>query len=120
MDLTKKNTLRQKRMWRIRKKVQGSTLRPRLCVHFSNKHIYAQAIDDDLGKTLVSVSSLDKDIKEQKLKPNKASSEILGKIFAEKAVASGITKVVYDRNGRIYHGTVKSFAEAARKFGLQF
>ena len=112
--------LRQKRVWRIRKKVSGTAERPRLCVSFSNKHIYAQAIDDEAGKSLVTVSSLGKDLKEEKLSANRESAIRVGKAFAEKAKAAGISSVVFDRHGRPYHGRVKVFAEAAREGGLQF
>lgn len=124
MDLKKKlklkNSLRQKRVWRIRKKVVGTPERPRLCVHFSNKHIYAQAIDDVAGRTLCFLSSLDKALKDDKPAANRAGAERLGKAFAAKAAEAGIARVVFDRNGRIYHGTVKSFAEGARAGGLEF
>jgi large subunit ribosomal protein L18 len=117
MKLEKKLSLLQKRRWRIRKKVNGSAARPRLAVHFSNKHIYAQCIDDVKGHTMVFVSSLTKD---SSLKANAESAIALGKSIAEKAKAAGIDTVVFDRSGRRYHGCVKSFAEAAREGGLQF
>lgn len=120
MDLKKKNTLRQKRIWRIRRKVKGTAERPRLCAHFSNNHIYAQAIDDVSGKTLVSLSSLSKELREENLSANVKSAARLGALFGEKAKAAGITRVVFDRNGRLYHGAVKAFANATRKVGLEF
>ncbi|MCH6258356.1 50S ribosomal protein L18 [Puniceicoccaceae bacterium K14] len=120
MKIQKKNTLRQKRIWRLRKKVIGSAERPRLCVHFSNKHIYAQAINDELGTTLVFKSTLSKDLRTQSLSANKSGAETLGKVFGDEAKKSGISKVVFDRNGRRYHGCVKTFAEAAREAGLEF
>ncbi len=120
MLLEKKKKLRQKRIWRTRKKVRGTASRPRLCVHFSNKHIYAQAIDDDQGTTLACLSSLDKKLRAEGLKANREDASKLGKLFAAKAQKKGITKVVFDRNGRLYHGTVKAFAEAARENGLEF
>lgn len=119
-SLKHKLTLRQKRIWRIRKKVAGTAERPRLCVSFTNKHVYAQAIDDAAGKTLVSISSLNKDLKGDNLSANRDSATKLGKAFAEKAKAANITKVVFDRHGRPYHGRVKDFAEAAREGGIQF
>ncbi|MGA1204967.1 MAG: 50S ribosomal protein L18 [Opitutales bacterium] len=119
-SLKHKLTLRQKRIWRIRKKVSGTVERPRLCVSFTNKHVYAQAIDDAAGKTLVSVSSLNKDLKGENLTANRESATKLGKAFAEKAKAANITKVVFDRHGRPYHGRVKDFAEAAREGGIEF
>ena len=117
MKLDKKKSLLQKRKWRIRKKVNGTAERPRLAVTFSNKHIYAQCIDDVKGHTLVYVTSLTKD---STLKANAESALVLGKTVAEKAKAAGIESVVFDRSGRRYHGCVKSFAEAAREGGLQF
>ncbi|MFU8847302.1 MAG: 50S ribosomal protein L18 [Opitutales bacterium] len=118
MKLQKKQTLAQKRRWRIRKKVQGSAARPRLSVHFSNKHIYAQCIDDVAGHTLAYISSVGG--KEVSAKANNDGAIALGKAIAEKAKAAGIDTVVFDRGGRRYHGCVKSFAEAAREGGLQF
>ncbi|MEX0332786.1 MAG: 50S ribosomal protein L18 [Puniceicoccaceae bacterium] len=119
-SLKHKRTLRQKRIWRIRKKVTGTAERPRLCVSFTNKHIYAQAIDDAAGKTLVSVSSLGKDMKDEKLSANRESAVKLGKAFAEKAKKAKVTSVVFDRHGRPYHGRVKEFAEAVREGGIEF
>lgn len=120
MNIQKKNDLAQKRRWRIRKKVVGTPERPRLSLHLSNKHIYAQAIDDEQGKTLAFVSTLGKDLRSQNLKANVAGAEALGKAFGEKAKSAGISKVVFDRNGRQYHGCVKTFADAAREAGLDF
>lgn len=120
MNLELKKNLRQKRVWRIRKKVRGTAARPRLCVHFSNKNISAQAIDDEARTTLASVTTMSKELQGDKLSANVASAAALGKAFAEKAKAAGITAVVFDRNGRRYHGTVKAFAEAARENGLEF
>lgn len=116
MKLLKKLSLLKKRRWRIRKKINGTSERPRLAVHFSNKHIYAQCIDDVKGHTLVQVSS----IGTGDLKANKEGAIQLGRSIAEKAVAAGINTVVFDRSGRLYHGCVKSFAEAAREGGLKF
>jgi large subunit ribosomal protein L18 len=116
MKLLKKLSLLKKRRWRIRKKINGTSDRPRLAVHFSNKHIYAQCIDDVKGHTLVQVSS----IGTGDLKANKEGAIQLGRSIAEKAVAAGINTVVFDRSGRLYHGCVKSFAEAAREGGLKF
>lgn len=120
MQLQKKNELRQKRIWRVRTKVSGSTERPRLCVSFTNKHIHAQAINDETGSTLLYVSTLSKDLHEEKLASNVAGAKRLGAAFAAKAKAAGIAKVVFDRHGRSYHGCVKAFAEAAREAGLDF
>jgi len=112
--------LRRKRIWRIRKKVSGTVQRPRLCVSFTNKHIYAQAIDDTAGRTLLAVSTLGKDLKAEGLSANRESAVKLGKAFAEKAGAAGISQVVFDRHGRPYHGRVKEFAESVREAGIQF
>jgi large subunit ribosomal protein L18 len=120
MNLERKKMLRQKRIWRIRKKVTGTTARPRLCVTFSNQHVYAQAIDDEQGRTLVAVSSLSKEVREEKLGANRAGAASLGKLIGEKAKAAGIEAVVFDRHGRRYHGRVKEFADAARAAGLKF
>jgi large subunit ribosomal protein L18 len=103
---------------RIRKKVFGTSSVPRLSVFRSNKQIYAQIIDDVTGKTIASSGSLKND---EAQKVNKTSqAEIVGKLIAEKAKKSGIDKVVFDRNGYLYHGRVKSLADSARKEGLKF
>lgn len=120
MKLEKKRALAQKRRWRIRKKIRGSAAIPRLCLHLSNQHAYAQCIDDVDGRTLAAVSSLDKGLRDQKLKPNQEGAAALGKLFAEEAKRAKIEKVVFDRNGRRYHGCVKAFADAAREAGLSF
>jgi large subunit ribosomal protein L18 len=120
MNTVRKANLLQKRRWRIRKKVTGTALRPRVCVRFTAKHVYAQAIDDDAGKTLVFLGTLDAELRKQKLKANIASAKTLGVAFAAKAKAAGIASVVFDRSGAPYHGKVKVFADAAREGGLQF
>ena len=117
---TSKAILLQKRRWRIRQKVTGTAVRPRLAVRFTAKHVYAQAIDDDTGTTLVFLGSLDAELRKQKLKANVASAKVLGVAFALKAKAAGIAAVVFDRSGAPYHGKVKVFADAAREGGLQF
>ena len=120
MNTVLKANLLQKRKWRIRKKVRGSAERPRLSVKFTTKHIYAQAINDDAGQTLVFLSSLDAELRKQKAAANLAGAKALGVAFAQKATAAGITQVVFDRNGARYHGKVKQFADAAREGGLHF
>ena len=120
MKTNSKSKLLQKRKWRIRKKVNGTAARPRLSVKFTAKHIYAQAVNDDAGETIAFISSLDVDLRKQKLAANVASAETLGKAFADKATAAGISEVVFDRNGARYHGKVKTFADAARVGGLKF
>ncbi len=102
----------------IRKHMSGSTERPRLSVYRSNKSIYVQIIDDVTGKTLVSASSSSKDFSASGTKIEQ--SKEVGKLVAEKAKAAGISKVVFDRNGYLYHGRVKSLAEGAREAGLDF
>lgn len=118
--LHKKQTLLAKRRMRIRKLVIGSAERPRLSVKFTNLHIYAQAIDDASGKTLAAAATTQKEVREKGVRPNVAGATALGKLFAERAKAAGVTAVVFDRGGRRYHGTVKAFAEAARQSGLTF
>ena len=118
MNLTKKRSLAQKRRWRIRKKIKGTAERPRLAVHFSNKHVYAQCIDDVKGHTVAYASSVGG--KDASVKANNEGAVELGKIIAEKAKSAGVETVVFDRSGRRFHGCVKSFAEAARDAGLQF
>jgi large subunit ribosomal protein L18 len=104
---------------RIRKIVSGTVERPRLNVFRSNKQIYAQLIDDMSGKTLMAVSSLNKDFVGAEGTKTEMALKV-GKAIAEKAVAAGITSVVFDRNGYLYHGRVKQLAEAAREGGLKF
>ena len=102
----------------IRKRLSGSSERPRLSVYRSNKGIYAQIIDDVAGKTLVSASSLSKEFEANGTKGEQ--SVAVGKMVAEKALAAGIKDVVFDRNGYLYHGRVKQLAEGAREAGLNF
>ena len=115
-------SLRRKiRHKRIRKKIFGTPERLRLNVYKSLKHIYAQIIDDTKGHTLVSASTLDPSIREQIKGLSKTEkAKVIGKILAERAVAKGITKVVFDRGGYKYHGRVKALAEGAREGGVQF
>jgi len=120
MKSIRKAMLLQKRKWRIRKTVTGTAVRPRLSVKFSGKHIYAQAIDDAAGKTLVFLSTLDPEVKKSNVKGNVSGAKSLGVAFASKAKAAGLDAVVFDRNGRPYHGRVKTFADAAREGGLKF
>ncbi len=120
MSTQYKAMLLQKRKWRIRKKVTGTAARPRLSVKFSGKHIYAQAVNDEAGATLVFLSTLDPEVRKTKLKGNLAGAKSLGTAFAAKATAAGHAAVVFDRNGRPYHGRVRAFAEAARAGGLLF
>jgi large subunit ribosomal protein L18 len=105
---------------RIRKKLQGTPERPRLNVYRSLNHIYVQVIDDMAGKTLVSASSAEGKKEDRRTGGNVAAAKALGKTIAERAKAKGVTKVVFDRGGYIYHGRVKALADAAREAGLQF
>ena len=110
---------RVRRHLRVRKKVSGTAERPRLCVYRSEKNIYAQVVDDVAKNTLVSASSIDKDF-EQKLGSNKEAARLVGALIAKKAIEKGITEVVFDRGGYIYHGRVQELAEGAREAGLVF
>jgi large subunit ribosomal protein L18 len=106
---------------RIRKKVSGIEARPRLCVFRSNKHIYAQIVDDAHGKTLTAASTLDADAKSKvKNGGNIAAAKVVGQIVAKRAIEKGINAVLFDRGGYIYHGRVKALADAAREAGLKF
>lgn len=114
-----KQDRRTKIKLKLRKTIKGTTQAPRLSVYRSNSEIYAQLVDDKGGKTLLAVGSVDKSISSAKVtKIEKA--KLVGKLIAEKAVASGISAVVFDRNGFLYHGRVKSLAEGAREGGLKF
>ncbi|MCD6267668.1 MAG: 50S ribosomal protein L18 [Thermotogaceae bacterium] len=116
-----KNERRLRRHRRVRKKVFGTPERPRLCVFRSNKHIYAQIIDDTIGHTLVSASTLDPELREKLQKTwNKEAAREVGKLIAKRALEKGIKKVVFDRGGYKYHGRVKELAEGAREGGLVF
>ena len=106
---------------KIRNRFSGTAERPRLAVFRSNNHMYAQIIDDTVGKTLVAASTLEKDVKAELKKTNDVeAAAYLGKVIAKKAIEKGITTVVYDRGGFIYQGKIKALAEAAREAGLEF
>ena len=112
---------RQRIRYRIRKVVSGTAQRPRMSVFRSNRQIYVQLIDDLKGVTLVAASSLEKAVAEQvKGKTNIEVAAIVGKLAAERALAKGISEVAFDRGGYLYHGRVKSLADAAREGGLKF
>lgn len=113
-----RNEVRAKKHLRVRNKISGTAERPRLCVYRSNNHIYAQIIDDVAGTTLVSASTLDKEVTTKHA--NKAAAKEVGTLVAKRALDKKITNVVYDRGGYIYHGVVKELAEAAREAGLVF
>ena len=109
---------RRRRHIRVRRKISGTPECPRLCVYRSNSNIYAQIIDDVAGNTLVSASTLDKEIKTKHA--NKEAAKEVGTLIAKKATEKNIKQVVFDRGGYIYHGVVKELAEAAREAGLEF
>ncbi|HEV2969068.1 MAG TPA: 50S ribosomal protein L18 [Pirellulales bacterium] len=112
---------RLRRGFRVSKRIRGTSERPRLCVFRTHRHIYAQVIDDTAGRTLVSASTSDKQLRESvKYGGNKGAAEAVGKAVAERAVAAGVTKVCFDRRSFQFHGRVAALAEAARKSGLSF
>ncbi|NLY89557.1 MAG: 50S ribosomal protein L18 [Firmicutes bacterium] len=119
---TSRSEARIRRHMRLRKRVTGTAERPRLSVFKSLRHIYAQIIDDTAGKTLLSASTLEPEIREKvgKDSGNIAGAKVVGEIIAERALAKGIKKVVFDRGGHLYHGRVAALAEAAREKGLDF
>jgi large subunit ribosomal protein L18 len=111
---------RQRVHLRVRKKISGTPIRPRLSVAFSGQHIYAQIIDDAGSKTIVGVSTTEKSVASQKIGPNVAGAAKVGKLLAERAKAKNVNAVVFDRGGYKYHGKVKALADAAREGGLSF
>jgi large subunit ribosomal protein L18 len=120
MKLTRREST-QRRHRRIRQAVSGSAERPRLSVFRSNNHIYAQVIDDSMHHTLVAASTLDPELREMLGSgANCTASEKVGQLIAQRSLEKGITKVVFDRGGNLYHGRVKALAEAAREAGLDF
>ncbi len=113
--------IREKKHLRVRNRFSGTPERPRLSVYRSNNHIYAQVIDDTVGKTLVSASTLEKEAKAAlEHSDDVAAAEYVGDLVAKRALEAGITKVVFDRGGYIYQGKVAALADAARKAGLEF
>lgn len=119
-----KATSKQRRQWRVRKVLKAATeknLRPRLTVHRSAHHIYAQVINDQTGVTVASASTIDTDLKKSlKSTHNKDAAAAVGKLVAERAKKAGVEKVAFDRGSYMYHGRVKALAEAAREAGLSF
>ena len=109
---------RERRHERVRNKISGTAERPRLCVFRSNSHLYAQIIDDVAANTLVSASTLDKEVKTKH--SNKEAAKEVGALVAKRALEKNIKQVVFDRGGYIYHGVIKELAEAAREGGLEF
>jgi large subunit ribosomal protein L18 len=110
---------RIRRHWRIRKKVSGAPERPRLAVFRSLANIYAQVIDDSAGRTLASASTLDAELRDKKGSKTEVATEV-GRVVGERARAAGVTRVVFDRGGNLYHGRVKALADGARAAGLEF
>ena len=121
MSVKSREHSRVRRHVRVRAQVAGTSARPRLNVFRSLAHIYAQVIDDDSGQTLVSASTVDAELKQQLAGKKKSEqAKLVGLAVAERAKAKGVTKVVFDRAGYLYHGRVKALADAARKGGLEF
>ena len=113
--------VRVKKHMKIRNRFSGTAERPRLAVFRSNNHMYAQIIDDTVGKTLVAASTVEADVKKELEKTNNVdAAAYVGKVIAERAVEKGIKEVVFDRGGFIYHGKVQALADAAREAGLEF
>ena len=116
-----RNEMRKNRHVRVRQKVYGTPERPRLNVYRSNNHIYAQIIDDTVGQTLVSASTLDKELKEKLSSTHdKEAAKLVGELVGKRALDRDIVEVVFDRGGYIYHGRIKELAEGAREAGLKF
>ena len=116
-----KSKARKRRHLRVRKKVYGNSESPRLNVYRSLKHIYAQLIDDQSGRTLISASTLDPSLQGQlKTAGNREAARMVGELLAKKALEKGIDQVVFDRGGFLYHGRIKALAEGARSGGLKF
>lgn len=113
-----RKTIRQRIHQRIRRKLRGTAERPRLAVYFSNTNVYAQIINDDEGRTVVSASTKEKTLADGKA--NVASAQKVGQLLAERALAANVSQVVFDRGGFKFHGKVKALADAAREKGLQF
>lgn len=119
--MNRKEILRLKRHRRIRLKMQGTEAKPRLVIHRSIKNLSAQIVDDAENKVIFFLSTLDKQIKQKYASTgNIKAAEYFGQVFAQKAKEKGITKIIYDRAGYLYHGRIKAFAEALRKGGLEF
>ena len=120
-SLNLRQQARLKRKKRIRKKVVGTEIRPRLCVFRSTRHIYAQIVDDAKGQTLAAASTLEKTVKASSEMENKMNAATLvGKLLGERAIGKGVKQIVFDRNGFLYHGRVKAVSDGARESGLEF
>jgi large subunit ribosomal protein L18 len=120
MAIEQKRQARRRRQVRVRRKVLGTDARPRLCVYRSNRHIYAQVISDQTGRTLAAASTNSPACREQGAGGNKAAARRVGELIARTCQELGIRAVVFDRNGFLYHGRVQALADAAREAGLQF
>jgi large subunit ribosomal protein L18 len=120
VSIDRKISARKRRHYRVRKKILGTAERPRLSVFRSNSHLYAQVIDDLVGKTVASASTLDKELKKKVKSTTIDAAKKVGELIAKRTLASGVKAVVFDRGGYIYHGKVKSLAEGAREAGLIF
>jgi large subunit ribosomal protein L18 len=118
MATIQRKNIRQRIHRRIRKRVTGTAARPRLSVHFSNKGVYAQLIDDEAGRTIVAASTTEKEL--ESIKSNVAGAVKIGEVIADRALGASVGAVVFDRGGHVYHGKVKALADAARAKGLQF
>jgi large subunit ribosomal protein L18 len=119
MRTEKKQKLKQLRRWRIRKKVTGTSARPRMAVCFTNENIHVQFIDDDAGKTIAAASTVSKTVAKD-VAANVKGAKTIGELAAKNALGKGIKEVVFDRGGMRYHGKVKALADAAREAGLKF
>jgi large subunit ribosomal protein L18 len=118
---TNRKAARQRIHRRIRKKIAGTAQRPRLAVHFSGKHIYAQVVDDGAGRTIAAASTAERSLLGgAKAHANQTAAELVGKAIAERSLAKNLDRVVFDRGGFLYHGKVKALADAARAGGLKF
>ncbi len=115
-----RNTARKRRHLRVRKKTFGTSVKPRLCVYKSERHVYAQIINDEDGHTLAAASTLDPAIKDSVTGVNIESAKLVGDLIAKRALEKGIKAVTFDRSGYIYHGRIKALADAAREAGLDF
>jgi large subunit ribosomal protein L18 len=116
-----RKSVRLRKQKRVRNKIVGTVERPRLCVFRSSNHINAQLIDDSKGQTIVAASTYEKEVKAQPKFENKVdAAQFVGKLVAERALEKGVKKIIFDRNGFLYHGRIKAVSEGARKAGLEF
>jgi large subunit ribosomal protein L18 len=118
MNVARKRAARVRRHSRVRRKIRGAAKRPRLAVYRSNRHIYAQLVDDDAGRTLAAASSLEQEV-QGSAGDKKATAKVVGQLIAQRAKQAGVERAVFDRGGRLYHGRVRLLAEGAREGGLR-